>query len=275
MKYAWAKHHLKNLKQTAGAFEKSEAATVTAHFKPKRAGYDLRFHILRPVPIVISPQIGDVVGCLRDALDHLIYELTDAHSGTVTVGHKPAFPVCEYRSQWPMAQKGGINKRSGEWKVHRIPPKAQAVVKRLQPFYGKHRNGPFRQPNPLWVLDELRNIDRHRRLALTALGITHGKTMVTPAHLVVRTVPARYAPKDGAPIQRIWLAPGTTEAQVRVDPNFAFALGLNEPSVSKRLIQVVPSLESACEWVRALLDEFLQFRPKVTQEDLAARLRAE
>lgn len=273
LKLAWARHHLDALQEDAENFERSQAATVTPEFKPKRPGYDLRFLVLKPTRVTIPAGAGDAIGCMRDCLDHLVYELTVAYSGAVRPGFKPAFPVCERRSQWPMlSSKNKINKQSGQWKVCGIDPRAQALVYRLQPFYRKHGNGPFRAPHLLWVLDELRNLDRHRRLSLIALGVTHGSTRVTrPPHIaIVREWSRRRPPTHRTVVQRIWLSPGSKETEVRVEPDFTYKVGFDEPTAFKQLTQVVGTLWELHSWLQARLAEFQVFQATRHQEFMEA-----
>jgi hypothetical protein len=268
LKLAWARHHLDALQKATEAFEQSEAAHVIGQFKKKRPGFDLIFEVQTPTIPEIPLRAGDAVGCMRDALDHLITELALAYRGANADLRSAAFPVCERRSQWRMGVHPKINKRSGEWKVRDIDPRARGIVYGLQPFYRKQRNGPFRAPNPLWVLNELRNIDKHRRLSVTALGITHGTVNLThPPNIgEIRRWAPRRPPKDGTPILKLWLAPGTQEAEVSVDPNLAYKMGFEEPTAFKVLTQVVPTLLGLYEWTAAVLQRFHEFQSDAAKQ---------
>jgi hypothetical protein len=262
---------LEELKPLADAFEKGNPAEITSYFKPKRPGYDLVFQVVKETPNPIPLLTGDVIGCLRDALDHLVYELTVAHSGEPAREHKTAFPVCEYRSQWPMRKSPtsrGINKTSGEWKVSGMHPKAQAKVRRLQPFYRKRRRGPHRK-HPLWILDELRNLDRHRRLNVTPLGPAKIETTWTFHNSkidILRTDSVRKLPKDGAVVERVWLTPGAVKSDVSVKSTPTCKLAWDEPSAFQRQSPLIESLEAAIKWVGGLLADFYKFQPEAVQE---------
>jgi hypothetical protein len=270
---------LHELKPLADAFEKDDPAIVTSHFKPKRPGYDLIFRVVKETPDPIPLLTGDVIGCLRDALDHLVYELTVAFSGKPKRSHQTAWPVCEYRSQWPMRKSPtsrGINKTSGEWKVSGMHPKAQAKVWRLQPFYRKRSPGPHRK-HPLWILDELRNLDRHRRLNVTPVALHQSITEFTlhhPTNEVLRTHTRRKAPKDGAVVERVWLSPGAKDSDVTVKSTPSCQLAWDEPEASQRLSPLIDSLEAAARYVGDLLSDFGPFQPEAVKEYMKVRGQA-
>jgi len=72
--------------------------------------------------------------------------------------------------QFPVT-KNSQDFRSSEWRIRDIPDGAQAEIEGLQPY---NRRQDY-TPDPLWVLNELSNIDKHRlpHLTLFALGATH------------------------------------------------------------------------------------------------------
>ncbi|MGH7685702.1 MAG: hypothetical protein ACREN2_02635 [Candidatus Dormibacteria bacterium] len=269
LKYSWAHHHLVALKEAVDVFEKGEPAVMRPEFKPKRPGYDFRFHVLRVPQRNVALMAGDVVGCLRDALDHLIYELTVHYSGIPDEGHKTAWPICEYRNDWAMrSSKGRISKRAGERKVHGIHPKAQAMVYRLQPFYMKRSPGPHRR-HPLWILDELRNIDRHRRLSIVAATSQEFEVMATRhnrAITIVRRESRRGAPKDGAVVERIWLTPGAVQRDMTVEAVPSCKLVIDETSSGQSRAPLMETMEALARHVRTVLANFLDFEPDSVQQ---------
>ena len=111
---------------------------------------------------------------MRDALDHLIWEMTAANTGHALPG--TGWPIIRRRADWSLTGKNGRpNNRSGEYKIRGIHPKYWSGVKSHQPFYRK-RKDDVSPIHALWVLDELRNLDRHRRLAVVPVrrgGDTH------------------------------------------------------------------------------------------------------
>src|SRR3979409_2036075 len=80
-KLIWAQIHLNSLKERVSAFTKSNPVEITSHRKPRRPGYEAVFRIKKPTPPEIILGVGDVIGNMRDALDHLIWEMTLAYKG--------------------------------------------------------------------------------------------------------------------------------------------------------------------------------------------------
>jgi hypothetical protein len=107
-------------------------------------------------PLRLSLIAGDAIQNMRSALDHLVVELATAEYGGPLpheIESKLAFPITTCRDKFRAARK-----RS---RLTCVPARAQAVIQRLQPY----RRGDYRT-DLLWVLQELSNIDKHRRLPL-------------------------------------------------------------------------------------------------------------
>jgi hypothetical protein len=153
-KLMWSQIHLDILKSRTEEFIKSRPVDITSHFKPTRPGFDTVFRIQQQTPPEIILGVGDVIGNMRDALDHLIWELTVAYNGHPL--QWTAWPIIRRRADWPLKGKNGkANNRSGEYKIRGIDPKYWPGVMRHQPFYGKRKDAA-RPMHALWVLDELR-----------------------------------------------------------------------------------------------------------------------
>jgi hypothetical protein len=110
-----------------------------------------------------GPIIGDAVHDLRSALDQLVWALSVAHQANppppdpIPRGNpwrQIAFPICLNESAWVSAVQNQL------WA---IDPALAAGIKTLQPFE-TGKLAPEREP--LAVLQELWNIDKHRHLHL-------------------------------------------------------------------------------------------------------------
>jgi hypothetical protein len=75
---------------------------------------------------------------------------------TDTEATSTAFPIFQYCT--------GFDKR-GRGKVRYLRPRAQTIIQRLQPYNVKEPTS-----HPLWFLEKLNNIDKHRRLLITFLS---------------------------------------------------------------------------------------------------------
>jgi hypothetical protein len=260
-KLVWAQVHLDALKKRIEIFGKGNPVEITSHFKAKRPGYDTVFHIRQNTPPEIVLGVGDVIGNMRDALDHLVWELTVAYTGHPLKW--TAWPIVWQRIDWPLKGKSGKpNNRSGEYKIRGIDPKLWPEVKRLQPFYRKRKEDPSPK-HILWVLDELRNLDRHRRIAVVPVTVTETKTSV---ELRDRSVPqpVRYylrarPPKDGSVIERWRIPSGFSESEVRITSEATqVGMALDEPTAHQRYTNLVGTLEELRRAVFYVLRRFAQ-----------------
>ncbi len=110
--------------------------------------------------------LGDVVHGLRATLDNLVWELSVAFTGSPPVDPIPAgnrwrkigFPIITDESKWAPTLKGPL------WAVD---PSLTPTFKKYQPFLtGQH--APDREP--LAILQELWNIDKHRHIHVVAIA---------------------------------------------------------------------------------------------------------
>jgi hypothetical protein len=108
-----------------------------------------------PIPGRLPIIIGDCLQNLRSALDYLIWELVLAAQNTP--GRHNMFPVCgtleAFNNQLAKSRLKGVN------------PDAIEEIKNLQPYH----SGKDFDKAMLWVLDDLCNINKHRRVLLTGL----------------------------------------------------------------------------------------------------------
>jgi hypothetical protein len=108
---------------------------------------------LEPLPDQLPLVIGDALHCQRSSFDQLIYALSKKHSPRMTPKDEkdPAFPI--YDNAVALTDK----------RIKHISPAAKRDVCDLAP-------NPAREPvntNPLWVLNEMENRDKHREIPLT------------------------------------------------------------------------------------------------------------
>lgn len=121
----------------------------------------VQVELSEPLPESWGPRIGDVLHNLRSSLDHLAYALAAAHTGL------PLSEALEKGTGFPIFDNAADfhDKRKGQRSIRGIASDAQATIERLQPY----QRGPDFGLDPLWLLHQLSNIDKHRRPALTSL----------------------------------------------------------------------------------------------------------
>jgi hypothetical protein len=117
----------------------------------------LHFFIISPKPMreEIALTIGDFVNCLRASLDQLAWNLVNLFPSTVpateSIAAQVVFPIC--RTEDAYRQKRALFHSS----VH-------AILDSLQP---KDRANALRT-EPLWQLDKLWNLDKHRTIPVNS-----------------------------------------------------------------------------------------------------------
>jgi len=158
-----ADKHLRELAADIKRFNKSNAYSVSFEPHHKAGEYVFRVYVDRPPPTIEwGIVIGDVVHNLRSALDQLVWEMADSESGPAPEGriarsspwHDVGFPIVTDPSHWKDAAK----------KIVRVGPRYSAAFESLQPWFRREAE-PLR--DPLAILQELSNRDKHRAVNLT------------------------------------------------------------------------------------------------------------
>ncbi len=159
LKVSRALEHLLTLDNEIDQYRNRETYTIVREID--RGDPRLRYsYWLKEVPPAhLSVVIGDVVGNLRAALDHLAWALVLVSGGTPSTG-RPA-------TQFPILQ----SRTTGSGKLRKaeiaggVDLKVQSLVEELQPY--QRVSDP--EAHPLAVLNELVNIDKHRTLHVASM----------------------------------------------------------------------------------------------------------
>ena len=175
-----ADEHLKSVDTELAVFRKQHPYDVMIEPNHDRTEYVARVDGVVPVPLPISVLVGDCLYNMRSALDHLVYQLVIDNGRTA--GFKTAFPIFTDPSLFRETTKTGKpTSRSGMKKIEGCSSAAQAIIEGLQPYArlaGKvNASGPIMErlllQNPLKVLDDLTNIDKHRLLHIAWTSVIH------------------------------------------------------------------------------------------------------
>jgi hypothetical protein len=150
MKARRADFHLQSAEQQLRDWVKSNPYTIT-----EKDNSDRTLHVF-----IISPQasneeialtIGDFVNCLRACLDQLAWNLVNLFPSTIPTDDKTAtkvvFPIC--RTDTAYREKRAL-----------FDPIIHPVLDSLQPSDRANAT----QTEPLWQLDKLWNLDKHRTI---------------------------------------------------------------------------------------------------------------
>ena len=142
-----AKEHLDILHVEIREFLNTKPPSITTEENTQDGLYILRCQIptIDPRLAIIA---GDAVDNLRSVLDHIAWQVA------LTIGRRPykrtAFPIVDENTTKKMRTFDDITKD--------IPPTAIDKIKAFQPY---HRGTSYKT-HPLWILDELCNINKHR-----------------------------------------------------------------------------------------------------------------
>jgi hypothetical protein len=226
-----AKHHLADLTREADAFIRSKPYLIKRNLHPQRPEYVIYWiHSTRPIPSTITTLTGDTLGNLRSALDNL------AHALILVNGEQPSaqtyFPVSDdeatYKSQAPRKIKG----------------MAQAAINKIDACR------PYKEGNVrLWQMNKFNNIHKHNtslRVGIFCEGISS-----TTFHLLSPTNNIRKILKSGDNLTMF-------HAELDTDQflEFAFQIGLNEPSIVSECEPIGQTLGAMLRTVTRLVDDF-------------------
>jgi hypothetical protein len=147
LKTTRAKEHLDSLRAELTAFRNSNPIRVFRNVNRHRGRYELRIKTA-DTPDHLPLILGDLLYCLRSALDQLTWSLAKLTT---------AYPQ---RTQFPIFEKsnGETRRRFAQYTTG-VPARAAVLIERLQPY---HRADPA--THLLARLDRLGNIDKHRRI---------------------------------------------------------------------------------------------------------------
>lgn len=147
LKLIRAKQHLKEIDKLLQAAWEPEPYIISRQDFPKKELHVIRIQS-KPIPAGIEQILGDFAYCLRSGLDQLAWKLARLH--VACPRRATYFPI-----------KDDPNAKWGD-EVKDILPDAVDVIKSLQPY---HRGGAYKT-DPLWILNRLCTIDKHRTVAL-------------------------------------------------------------------------------------------------------------
>ena len=166
LKLSRAHGHLNDLQENIFQWLDGNHHTLRSHRDPERPNYLSIRVTVQDIPAdPFALLVGDILHNLRGCLDHLVYALALKYTSPLPddIVKGCEFPIFGDKNAKGMLGAGPhMFKSNGLNKIRGIHPGAQAVIKGLQPY---HRGKDFAS-DPLWVLHELSNIDKHRLLIM-------------------------------------------------------------------------------------------------------------
>jgi hypothetical protein len=217
-KLARADQHLDALSRDTDRWGENDPLRITRQSNPDGSEHIFRVRYkIRPPVWRWAILLGDALFNLRGALDHVVYALAIGHTGKNPPDDedKLAFPICS-------APKFFDGQR---FRIAPLSQPAQAATERAQPY---NRLRPGQWFAPLWWLDQIHNIDKHR-FAHIAGNMAYAKEIVIDAE------PGTYnafwnfgAVVHGTPILRLVMDPPNPDVYVNLRASAGVALQVED-----------------------------------------------
>ncbi len=247
-KLDWASHHLETLWQETTAYLKGKPYEFVTDPKDtfERDGEiwaSGRFCGNEAVLTRLSFLLGDVVTNLRSSLDYLVWELVLAEKNTPSTAS--AFPICDsvqqFGAELQKGRLGGVN--------HAVV----SHIESLQPYH----SGQQRQVTFFWVLNQLSNINKHRRALGLDLSLSLPSADLEVEHMPDGSTYARVNPppkfKAGTKVGPYRIIEGEPE----IDHNLMGYVAIQEPPIEG--FEVCSLVDKTRDYVRQELMKFSQF----------------
>ncbi len=164
LKLQRANHHLNELKVKSDEWLNGERHTIIHEDDPD-GPFKRRIRIVFKEPFPSDPLsliIGDALYNLRSCLDNLAFDLNGGANG---IGNESEFPIFGNENRKGHPVDGAKAHRSQfDKKVSGMSNAAKAAIERLQPYHRGHKY----TSDPLWFLNSLCNMDKHRAIHVIA-----------------------------------------------------------------------------------------------------------
>lgn len=223
-----AEKHFEIASDVCREFIRNECKAVS-EYKPEANVFSI-VQRLPPPPVYVSLPIGDCVHSMRAVLDHIVYALVIHNPGRPLDGSLPnirtMFPIKDTQAGW--LDKATQNRIDG------VPVKAAKFINDLQPYH-RRNSTPDHTFSPLWVLDKLENIDKHRRLALMSCVGSGSHVLIVGDGRDIDVVVERPNVRDGT-VLCTYAAP--TNSGMDVQGSTHAFIGFSEPCELPSMIDV-------------------------------------
>jgi hypothetical protein len=229
-KIEWAKAHLNTLNTEELRYTDSDLCELVIESDPYTRRQVQRLRIKIPIPEHIPLIIGDCVHSLRCSLDYLVWELV------LAAGNQPQecnqFPICSTREAFDNStiRRGKRGERSS---LLGVSPEAFAEIESLQPY---NTCKGIEEQHCFTVLQQLSNIDKHRRIPLTVARVGGWNTVVDASGTEIHGFAT---PRDDG-AEAILSVPGAVSGQkVQVQSAIAVFIAFDERIASDADVRVV------------------------------------
>ena len=240
LKLQQAKTHLEHIKAETSEWLKQNPNCIDAKINRNKGEFIVKFIPTAEFPSnKIALLIGDCIHNIRSSLDHLVYALALRYCNN-SLPEKFS-ETCEF----PIFKQP---KKNEKWKKKTgfIDPKAQEIIKGLQPYVEGNNN----TSSMLWTIHELDCIDKHRRLhviiLLLYLNVFSYDNFSSESF---EKVDPKQPLENGMVIARIIGKPILPKQPVDVKLNYNFQITLKEP-LPLGNISIMTVLQNAIQYVQ-------------------------
>lgn len=175
-----------------------------------------------PPPVIRWAVVfGDLLSCYRAALDHALYSLAVLYSAKDPPPSERIvqFPICDSLVAW---QDRGTQRRLADLRMD-----VRAVIQDHQPYLREKPNPSVL--NPLRVLRELNDGDKHRLLRIAALLPQHYAVTMERGPAIVNHTPIPGPVKHKAPVLELLLSEPPQPEGVKMEISITLGIGVENP----------------------------------------------
>lgn len=173
-KLDWAKSKIDALEDSIQGWLQGDAYTLVEYTEAVTGDQVLEAKITEPPPEEWPLMVGDAVHNLRSALDHVAYQLAldgyqaDRPGEAIPAGHQRRimFPIVAVSND-PRLSVEEFYAQVVKAQLRYVPDSAAAAIQTLQPY---ERTPAAPLTDPLWAVNEIDVIDKHRKLHTTAVA---------------------------------------------------------------------------------------------------------
>ncbi len=237
---------------------KSDMYDIAEEFDSE-SGYKIqRLRVLKQIPTArFGILVGDAVHQACAAFDNLVEILNIRETGNPM--KRTEFPVYSDRDGFLHGKNG---QRAGVAKIGKVGEKPAALIESLQPY---HRGNNYAS-DPLWILRELWNMDKHRNPPVVASLVKHesvkpqfratsGTATINPRDLIV---PLMFPYVDGTEISRHNYEM-SSNAKMHVQRTLGAHISFGADQHGLRGREVTPTLLTCLEYAARSLAQFEKF----------------
>lgn len=217
-----AEKHLNDLKTEIAQYTIAEPKGISTQFESQipevrnKPGISVRVNLQTQPGPTMPLIVGDMIQNTRSALDHLAFALVLRNRAHPTPNTQ--FPIFDDR----LGPQGGVRQVDIQPRASRL---ANALIEKLQPYY--RTDDP--SLHPLAMLQELSNIDKHRRLHI--VGGYAGNirvTIRTPVYTMRLVEVSGGLAENGALIHAIPAPNASQLSNMNVKMEHSVVVGLRE-----------------------------------------------